>query len=124
VSGDLAAIPASQNQPAHVSPAGPAESSAAAAPGSAAAGEAGLHPAAALYANPVSQLDPALGIVVLHFYNAEGTQTASIPTQKQLDSYRLHGDADPAARPAPHQHRPQDRAPDDTSPVAPTPEPP
>ncbi len=45
-----------------------------------------------LYTNPVSQLDPALGIVVLSFYNSDGVQTSSIPSQKQLESYRLHGD--------------------------------
>jgi len=51
--------------------------------------------AAALYVNPVSRLDPALGIVVLDFYNGQGVETSSIPTQKQLESYRLHGDPAP-----------------------------
>jgi hypothetical protein len=59
-------------------------------------------PVQSLYANPVSELDPALGIVVLHFYNAQGVQTSSIPSQKQLESYRLHDQtaaATSAARP-------------------------
>ncbi len=64
-----------------------------AAGGAASGAQAGGETHASLYANPVSQLDPALGIVVLSFYNAQGVQTSSIPSQKQLDSYRLHGDA-------------------------------
>jgi hypothetical protein len=59
------------------------------------AGPATTAGAAALYTNPVSRLDPALGIVVLDFYNEQGVETSSIPTQKQLESYRLHGDPAP-----------------------------
>jgi len=65
---------------------GNAAANATAAPGS-------EKPTTSLYTNPVSELDPALGLVVLTFYNSQGVQTASIPTQKQLESYRLHGDA-------------------------------
>ncbi len=50
-----------------------------------------------LHTNPVSQLDPALGIVVLGFYNNQGVETSSIPTQKQLNSYRLHGETPASA---------------------------
>jgi hypothetical protein len=38
--------------------------------------------------NPGFHLDPALNIVVLQFYDAEGNVTQSIPSQKQLDAYR------------------------------------
>ena len=60
---------------------------------------AGTGASPSLHANPVSRLDPALGIVVLDFFNAQGSEVASIPTQKQLDSYRLHGS--PGSSPAP-----------------------
>ncbi len=39
--------------------------------------------------NPVLQLDAALGLVVIEFRNAAGTVTSSIPSQQQLDAYRL-----------------------------------
>ena len=45
---------------------------------------------AAPHPSPVSLLDPSTGLVVLEFYNAQGTETESLPTKKQLDSYRLH----------------------------------
>lgn len=49
----------------------------------------------ALHTNPVPRLDPALGIVVLHLYDPDGVETASIPTRQQLDQYRAHGDVVP-----------------------------
>jgi hypothetical protein len=38
--------------------------------------------------NPGFHLDPALNIVVLQFFDAEGNVTQSIPSQKQLNAYR------------------------------------
>jgi len=38
--------------------------------------------------NPDFHLDPALNIVVLQFFDAEGNVTQSIPSQKQLNAYR------------------------------------
>lgn len=55
--------------------------------------------------NPTLRLDAALGIVVIEFRNAAGEVASSIPTQQQLQAYRLHFDTGPAkaAKPAPAQ---------------------
>ena len=45
--------------------------------------------------NPDFHLDPALNIVVLQFFDAKGNVTSSIPSQKQLDAYRLDGGPSP-----------------------------
>ncbi len=42
------------------------------------------------HASPISLLDPSTGLVVLKFYDSEGVETASLPTKKQLDLYRLN----------------------------------
>jgi len=42
------------------------------------------------YVNPSLHLDPALGLVVIEFRDAAGEVTASIPSQRQIDAYRLH----------------------------------
>ncbi len=47
----------------------------------------------ALHSNPVPSIDPELSIVVLRFFNDAGAQTQSIPTQRQIELYRLHLDA-------------------------------
>jgi len=39
--------------------------------------------------NPTLELDPALGLVVIQFRNANGAITSSIPSQQQIDAYRL-----------------------------------
>lgn len=39
--------------------------------------------------NPQLRLDPALGLVVIEFRDASGTVTTSIPSQRQLDAYRI-----------------------------------
>lgn len=39
--------------------------------------------------NPTLRLDAALGIVVIEFRNAAGEIADSIPTQQQLEAYRL-----------------------------------
>ena len=46
--------------------------------------------ASSSHASPVSLLDPSTGLVVLEFYDAKGDETASLPTKKQLDLYRLN----------------------------------
>ena len=46
--------------------------------------------AAPPHASPVSLLDASTGLVVLAFYNDKGEETASLPTKKQLDLYRLN----------------------------------
>jgi hypothetical protein len=39
--------------------------------------------------NPTLRLDAALGIVIIEFGNAAGEIAESIPTQQQLEAYRL-----------------------------------
>ena len=39
--------------------------------------------------NPQLRLDPALGLVVIEFRDASGTITTSIPSQRQLEAYRM-----------------------------------
>lgn len=39
--------------------------------------------------NPTLQLNAALGLIVIEFRNDAGTVTSSIPSQQQLDAYRL-----------------------------------
>lgn len=39
--------------------------------------------------NPTLELDPALGLVVIQFHNDSGAVTSSIPSQQQIDAYRL-----------------------------------
>ena len=48
--------------------------------------------------NPSLHLDPALNLVVLQFFNAKGDVVQSIPSQKQLEAYRL--EAGPTGREA------------------------
>ena len=42
------------------------------------------------YTNPGLRLDPALGLVVIEFHDASGKLTSSIPSQRQIDAYRMH----------------------------------
>ena len=42
--------------------------------------------------NPTLQLDPSLGIVVIEFRNNAGQIANSIPTQQQLEAYRLRSE--------------------------------
>lgn len=39
--------------------------------------------------NPSLRLDGELGMVVMEFHSASGAVTASIPTERQLESYRI-----------------------------------
>jgi len=39
--------------------------------------------------NPTMELNAALGLVVIEFRNDAGAVTSSIPTQQQLEAYRL-----------------------------------
>lgn len=58
--------------------------------------------------NPTLRLDASLGIVVIEFRNNAGEVANSIPTQQQLEAYRLRGELsskkpqtkEPAAAPA------------------------
>jgi hypothetical protein len=43
--------------------------------------------------NPTLELDAALGLVVIQFRNDSGAVTNSIPSQQQLDAYRLWQEA-------------------------------
>ncbi len=42
------------------------------------------------FTNPSLRLDPGLGLVVIEFRNDSGTVTRSIPSQQQLEAYKLH----------------------------------
>ena len=42
------------------------------------------------YVNPDFRFDATTGLVVIEFHNDSGQLTNSIPSQKQLDAYRLH----------------------------------
>jgi hypothetical protein len=83
----VASVPPSP--PAHAAPSLPA-----APPQAAATGASG---APAL--NPGLHLNPALNLVVLQFFNAEGEVTQSIPSQKQLRAYQQDGGVKPASSP-------------------------
>lgn len=39
--------------------------------------------------NPTLELDAALGLVVIQFHSDSGAVTSSIPSQQQIDAYRL-----------------------------------
>lgn len=39
--------------------------------------------------NPQLRLDPALGLLVIEFRDTSGAVRASIPTQRQLNAYRM-----------------------------------
>ena len=43
------------------------------------------------FTNPDLRLDPALGLVVIEFHDDSGKLTNSIPSQRQIDAYRQHG---------------------------------
>jgi len=45
--------------------------------------------ASPLLPNPRLTVDPGLNRVVLEFFDSAGTLTNTIPSQKQLDAYRL-----------------------------------
>ena len=49
------------------------------------------------FANPSLRLDPSLGLVVIEFRNDSGAVTHSIPSQRQIDAYRLHEETVPRA---------------------------
>jgi len=65
-------------------------------------------PSTPLYLSPSLQIEPGLGVVVIEFRDATGNVTDSIPSQRQLQAYRLHqatppGLIDPTA-PQPPAH--------------------
>jgi len=64
--------------------------------------------------NPQLRLDPALGLVVIEFRDNSGSVTTSIPSQRQLEAYRMWEQsrtgtaaAPQAAPPATDKHAPQ-----------------
>jgi hypothetical protein len=52
------------------------------------------------YVNPDFRFDPSTGLVVIEFHNDSGQLTNSIPSQRQLDAYRLHQTPLPGEAPA------------------------
>lgn len=47
-------------------------------------------PPAQPFVNPALRLDPALGLVVIEFRDRAGAITSSIPSERQIQAYRLH----------------------------------
>lgn len=47
------------------------------------------------HTNPSLRLDPALGLVVIEFRDDAGLVTHSIPSQRQIDAYRMHEQTPP-----------------------------
>jgi hypothetical protein len=43
-----------------------------------------------LFANPTLQFDGRLGLLVIEFHDTSGKITTSIPSQRQLEAYRMH----------------------------------
>jgi hypothetical protein len=62
-------------------------------------------PPTILVANPTLRFDVASGLVVIEFHDAAGDITTSVPTLRQLEAYRLHGQTSvsqtPPAAPSP-----------------------
>jgi hypothetical protein len=48
-----------------------------------------------LFVNPSYRFDPTVGLVVIEFHNESGDLSNSIPSQRQLEAYRLHRDTLP-----------------------------
>jgi hypothetical protein len=48
-----------------------------------------------LFVNPSYRFDPTVGLVVIEFHNDSGGLSNSIPSQRQLEAYRLHRDTLP-----------------------------
>jgi len=60
--------------------------------------------------NPTLRLDPALGLVVIEFRDERGNVTASIPSQRQIDAYRMWSDPLPGGNTqSAHAHAPAHR---------------
>lgn len=57
--------------------------------------------AAAPIPNPQLRLDAALGLVVIEFRDASGSVTTSIPSQRQLEAYRMWQQNRPGTAPGP-----------------------
>ena len=49
--------------------------------------------------NPALRFEPSLGLVVLEFLDSAGSVTESIPTQRQLEAYRLRVEPPPSEKP-------------------------
>ena len=48
-----------------------------------------------LFVNPSFQFDPTVGLVVIAFHDDSGKVKNSIPSERQLEAYRLHQEALP-----------------------------
>jgi hypothetical protein len=57
-------------------------------------------PAGQPYTNPNLHLDASLGLVVIEFRDDAGAITSSIPSQRQIDAYRMHQEALPGSQDA------------------------
>ena len=52
------------------------------------------------YTNPSLHLDASLGLVVIEFRDEAGAITSSIPSQRQIEAYRMHQEALPGSQDA------------------------
>jgi hypothetical protein len=57
--------------------------------------------AAQAFINPTVHMDPTLGLVVIEFRDETGRITSSIPSQRQLEAYRMHQQEPPNHKPGP-----------------------
>jgi hypothetical protein len=57
-----------------------------------------------LYANPTSSVDPTLGLVVLNFHDDTGKLINTMPSQRQLDAYRMNQATPPGQHASPADH--------------------
>jgi hypothetical protein len=56
-----------------------------------------------LFVNPTLTFDSRLGLLVIQFHDESGNVSTSIPSQRQLEAYRLHQQPLPGQQPAtPH----------------------
>jgi hypothetical protein len=61
-----------------------------------------------LFVNPTLKFDSTLGLLVIEFRDQSGNVSTSIPSQRQLDAYRLHQQPLPGQKPAtPHRTAPE-----------------
>jgi hypothetical protein len=78
-------------------------------------------PAGQPYINPSLHLDASLGLVVIEFRDHAGAITSSIPSQRQIEAYRMHQAALPGSQDA---NPPGPTTDKQAEPGMPTPDPP
>jgi hypothetical protein len=54
----------------------------------------------AVFVNPNFTFDPQVGLVVIEFHDNSGKLMSSIPSQRQLDAYRMHQETPPGQEPS------------------------